>query len=59
MDISVIFPSHFHWHFDMIFPCLNVTVNSFICENYTSAGKLDVLDMYCPEAKIDSCLFTL
>jgi len=56
MDIYVIFASHFHRHFDLIFPCLNVTVNSFICENYPTAGKFDVLDMYCPEAKNDSAL---
>lgn len=54
MDISVIFPSHFCWHFGLNFPCLNVTVNSFICKTYTSAGKFDVLDMYCPEAKNDN-----
>jgi hypothetical protein len=45
MDISSIFASLVHWHFDLIFPCLNVMVNSFICKNYTSAGKFDVLDM--------------
>jgi len=54
MDISVTFPSHTYWNFDLIFPCLNVTVNSVICKNYTSAGKLDVLDMCCLEAKNDS-----
>jgi len=54
MDVSDIFPSHFHWLFDLIFQCLNVTVNSFICKNCTSAGKFDVLDMYYPEAKNDS-----
>jgi hypothetical protein len=31
-----------------------VTVNSFIYKNYTSTGKFDVLDIYCPEAKNDS-----
>jgi hypothetical protein len=27
---------------------------SFICKNYTSARKFDVLVVYCPEAKNDS-----
>jgi len=36
MDISVTFPSHTYWNFDLIFPGLNVTVNSVICKNYTS-----------------------
>lgn len=57
MDISDIFPSHFHWHFDLIFQFLNVTVNRFICKKYISSGKFDVLDMYYPEAKND-CAFS-